>query len=633
MTRSNVVAASSLLLVGLTSPVSGDNWPGWRGDGSGVSHETELPEAWGPDSNILWKTRIEGSGISAPIVWGNRVFVTTAIEGSEASVSRWAVASLCSALLLLSIVAVVLGRRSPRDQRGLPVSSVLRVVGWLDRLAFLGGGLLFASVVTVLFYTEKRGYISGDVAAAWRVSGLIGVAGLVGVVGWFEMRSGWRLLGSCLLLTAAVLFYLFQPLNMSTEPMPLKKILSVCGPLSIAGAWHVLVFLVSRRGLRAQTPPVLRRASIWGAIGPTALFAATALQFAYINYLQPKVGLIRSVVCLDRDTGTVSWRRPALLAPAERKYYLNSYATPTPVTDGEYIVASFGHGIVGMDFDGHVLWRRLEPKYTQFLRYGSASSPVMNQHRVIHTFMAEWPGGGAPRDSDYAYQEHSYLIAMDKKTGETLWRIRPAGSHDSYGTPFLAGEEDTATLLLSTWEHVIAYDPQDGKQRWSCRIPIQQGVPSVVVDATAAYVIGGTHGPKAAVAIRRGGRGDITDTHKLWTLKKTIPQNSSPILYAGLLYWVTDFGIAVCVNPQSGDVVWKKRIGGHYLASPVAGDGKVYFVAEDGTVVVIQAGNIYKELARNHLGEAGCIATPAISDGKIFIRSEQTLFCIAHPGE
>jgi outer membrane protein assembly factor BamB len=182
-------------------------------------------------------------------------------------------------------------------------------------------------------------------------------------------------------------------------------------------------------------------------------------------------------------------------------------------------------------------------------------------------------------------------------------------------------------VLFSTNEHALAYDPRSGERIWSCRLSHTQPVSSIVSDGRQAYVVGGAHGPQAAVAIRLGGQGDITDTHVAWSVDRGIPSCASPVVYDGLFYMVADNGVATCVDAQTGEIVWQKRLRGEYLTSPIAGDGKVYFGATDGRYTVIAAGREFKQLAMNSVGEE-CYAPAAIAGGCIFLRGREHLYCI-----
>ena len=210
--------------------------------------------------------------------------------------------------------------------------------------------------------------------------------------------------------------------------MGLKKLSVISGPMVLAAVWYLGTFLLSRRyGINAMAG----KASIWHLTAPIALLLAVGLFFAFMIYLQPQAGYMRSIVCLDRETGKILWNRHGFHAAASRKFPSNSYATPTPVTDGRYIAAHYGPGMVCTDLEGSVKWIKMEPNYTKHLRYGAGASPIMFLNKVIYPFMAEFSGirQASGNVSD------SYLAAFDKETGEFLWRVQPPGAHDSYWNP------------------------------------------------------------------------------------------------------------------------------------------------------------------------------------------------------
>ncbi len=266
----------------------------------------------------------------------------------------------------------------------------------------------------------------------------------------------------------------------------------------------------------------------------------------------------------------------------------------------------------------------MEPNYARFVRYGASSSPVIFEDKVIYPFIAEVPGGKLGANE---HARHSYLRAVRVETGADAWEVRPPDAHDVYNTPLLTRLGGDPMLLFTSWGYTVAYDPRNGADLWSCQVPIEQAVPSIVCDDTTAYAIGGTHGLKGGLAIRLDGKGDVTDTHIAWKVSKLIPECSSPVLYNGLIYCITEKGALTCIEAKTGEQVWKHRIPGHYIGSPIAGDGKVYFPADNGEITVIEAGREFKMLARNSIGEKSA-SSPAVSAGVLFIRGKEHLFAI-----
>ncbi len=626
----------ALLVIGFVSErACADNWPAWRGDGSGVSAETGLPTEWSPHHNVRWKTRLEGQGISSPIVWGDRVFVTWAVDGVRNIVSEWAVALTgCALAILVGVAAVFIEplRQQIRPGGNSPGRQCVRIAR-VDRLAMLVVSLLFAVSIS-LGWIARESII--EQTEVWLIARWIGILGVLTIVGFVEVRSVCRPTAAGLLLTSATLLHVLNPIGVFGGRMDLAELLALSIPLTVAAIYLIVMFLLVRqraglspRALGDCDKPTVReqwRVSRWRLVGPLGVAASGILVVARIHYFKPEAEVQRGVSCFDIDTGAVQWRSEVLRARPEATYWTNSFATPTPATDGEHVIAHFGPGMACLDFNGTVLWRASEPQFHEFSRYGAAASPLIYGDRVIDAFMAEWTGKSEDAVSR-AYARHSHVTARRIDTGELLWQAVPPSAHDSYGSPVLARRADPPAVLFATWGHAVAYAPDSGRLMWECDVPMQQIVPSIVADEDRAYVLGGTHGPRGAVAIRLGGSGNVTETHVAWMLSKRIAQVSSPVLYKGLLFWVTDEGIASCVEAETGEFQWKARLDGHYSGSPVAGDDKVYYPGDDGDVTVVRAAREFEIVARNSINESSG-ASPAIANGCIFIRGEKHLFCI-----
>ena len=610
-----IVAAAGLLA---GHAASADNWPAWRGDGSGVSSETALPERWSRDANVAWKTRIPGEGISSPVVWGDHVFVTTANQGRSATVSHGLIFAIGGGLLLVALAGLVsLGRSGKRA-----ADSSTRPTGMLRTLSFLDRG---ATAVALALFLVGLALILGDsdladegsVNRTWLMSGVIGMVGLIGAVGILRPGSTWHFLGSVSLAAAGLFYLLAVPDTRGNNPIELPEVLVTSGPLFVAAAWGLLLVFLFRRG---GAPP---RAAAGAVVAALAILLLVALEFAFLNHLRSRIEFQRSVVAIDRNDGTILWQTPVFVALRGPKYVTNSYATPTPVTDGERVVVDFGLGLASLDFDGNIEWKIEEPEYFTFVRYGSGDSPVMWRDLLIYSFVPEFQG----EELGFGYSANGHLTALDKTTGETRWSIVPPGARDAYNTPLLVPINGRAAVVLLLNRIVVAYDARTGEEIWRCEVPITQGVPSMVSDARHVYAIGGTHGPKGAVAIRSRGTGNITKKNIAWTVNQGVPEVPSPVLYDGLLYMVTDSGVATCLDPRDGSRVWRKRLSGKYNASLLAGDGKVYFFATDGTTTVVRAGREFEEIAENELDEE-IMASPAVSGGQILLRTREHLYSL-----
>jgi hypothetical protein len=320
------------------------------------------------------------------------------------------------------------------------------------------------------------------------------------------------------------------------------------------------------------------------------------------------------VVCLRRGDGSVLWNKPVPVRlpeqPAIRENH--GYATSTPASDGERVYVFFGKsGVFAFDLDGGQLWHA--DVGSKLSGWGSAASPVLYGDLVIVN----------------ASVESEALVALDKRTGKEKWRA--SGIKESWNTPLLVPVGGGKTeLVVAIFGKVLGFDPASGEQLWSCATDIGwYMVPSLVAGDGVVYCIGGRTG--GALAVRTGGRGDVTQSHRLWTGRKG-SNVSSPILHDGHLYWAHEnLGIAYCAEAKTGTIVYEERLdgGGQVYASPVLADGKLYYVSRGGRTCVLAAGPKFEVLATNDLGRAGAFnASPAVAGGRLFLRSDRFLYCI-----
>jgi len=291
----------------------------------------------------------------------------------------------------------------------------------------------------------------------------------------------------------------------------------------------------------------------------------------------------------------------------------NSHASPTPVVDGDRVYVHFGaDGTAALDTAGKVLW-------TARLRYesqhGNGGSPVL--YRDLLIVSCDGNGGDA------------YVVALDTATGKTRWktnRRRPADQ--AYSTPLVirAGDRD---LLVSTGAYrAAAYEPLTGEEIW--RVSYDDGfsnVPRPVFGHGLVFLGTGFNAPKL-MAVRPDGRGDVTRTHVAWTVARGAPYTPSPILVGDELYYVSDTGVLTSVDAKTGRVIWQHRLGGNYSASPVFADGRLYFASEEGVTTVLLPGPSPRVVATNRL-DGSTLASMAVSNGSIFIRTDTSLYRIA----
>jgi outer membrane protein assembly factor BamB len=331
------------------------------------------------------------------------------------------------------------------------------------------------------------------------------------------------------------------------------------------------------------------------------------------------------VICLDTDQGNILWSKAvARQDPKTRRHIKNTYASETPVTDGKYIFAWFGPvGLYGVDFEGNVVWRRDLGPMPRQRGWGTASSPILFHNTVIVNC-----------DSD----GDSYIAAFDKATGEQVWRTERK-EDASWGTPFLFEAEGRATIVTNATRQVRGYEAATGKLLWECAGGSMITVPSPVAAQGLVFLSSGhnllPHRP--IIAVRPEASGDITpragqsqSQGVAWSHRGGGPYVTSPLALDEYLYVPQDNGSLTCYEARTGKTVYEaQKLGGRntITASPVAGDGKIYVLAENGECYVVRLGPQFEVLAANKLDEVFC-ASPAISGGKLYLRGRKHLYCI-----
>lgn len=333
-------------------------------------------------------------------------------------------------------------------------------------------------------------------------------------------------------------------------------------------------------------------------------------------------GRQRALMCFSRKDGALQWQKVTEYAEKESSYPGEPhYCSASPATDGERVVASFGSaGVVCYDLQGKLLWQRDLGKCEQI--WGNASSPILYQDLVIQNF---GPG------------ERTFLIALDKKTGRDVWKVDvPGGKYGtapsewtgSWSTPVIYRGAGRDELLLSWPETLRAYDPRTGKELWSCRGLGKLVYSSPLTSPEAIVAMSGFGGPY--LAVKTGGSGDVTETHRLWQDPKQQPQRvGSGVIVGDQIYILNATGIAQCINLKTGQVVWSERAGTGAWGSMVHADGRLYVTNQRGETVVLAAKPTFELLATNPLGERSQ-SSPAFSDGEIFIRTYGHLWCVSN---
>ena len=340
----------------------------------------------------------------------------------------------------------------------------------------------------------------------------------------------------------------------------------------------------------------------------------------------------RTLICFDRDDGKLLWQSGVSNVEKEVTHATNPYCAASPATDGERVIASFASaGLYCYDFDGKELWHRDLGKQAHI--WGNGASPIIYRDLCILNF---GPG------------ERTFLIALDKRTGKTIWQTDEPGGHygepkagesqasvwiGSWSTPIVIKTNEREELVMNWPRRVAAYDPKSGKEFWTCRglNPLAYTSPLYDQDTGIIVAMGGFNG--MALAVKAGGTGDVTETHRLWHHPKTKQRIGSGVIAGGHIYILNDPGVAECFELQTGKLVWEERPRGtgpksDSWSSMVLSGDKLYVVSQSGDTFVLRASPTFELLATNPLGET-TMSSLAISDGDIFIRTYKNLWCVS----
>ena len=320
-----------------------------------------------------------------------------------------------------------------------------------------------------------------------------------------------------------------------------------------------------------------------------------------------------SMLAFRRSDGMQLWEAFAPEGEAEWVHQKNGHASATPVTDGRLVYASFGNrGLVAFDLNGKLAWHRNVGQIDNY--HGPAGSPLLYKDRVI-LFQDGRQG--------------AFVAAFDARTGKQVWRT-PRTANVGWGTPVAIRVGSRDEIVVSSQYAVTAYDPDTGKELWRCDGNSFEVIPTPVVGHGLVFASSGRVGP--TLAIRPGGKGDVTRTHLAWVSPKGSPFVPSPLVYGDHLYTVNDMAsIVTCFEASTGKVLWQGRLGvaqrEGFSASPIGVDGKIFFTNDQGETFVLRAGPTFELLRTNKIGET-TLASPALVDGRWYIRTGRSLFAI-----
>jgi outer membrane protein assembly factor BamB len=342
-----------------------------------------------------------------------------------------------------------------------------------------------------------------------------------------------------------------------------------------------------------------------------------------------------ATLCIDQRMGKILWRRTVAPTEIEKVHEISSPAAPTPATDGERVYVYFGsYGLVSYDFDGKLLWERRLPLPQNI--YGAVASPIVAGDLLVLNHQGK----------------DAYLLGVNRRDGKTVWKTDRSKYQYGWSTPVYWRHDGIDEIIVlggdfGPNQRLMAYNLADGAERWwVAGLPpcgkstpvigsdmVFFAAPDIILEVEAekrnperaAQIY--ANNASRVMAIRPGGKGEVNQTHVAWTQTKGVPGVPSPLYYNGRLYTVQNGGIVFSRVAKTGELVYSGRTGamGYYYSSPVAADNKIYFASEEGVVVVLDGGEELKVLARNKL-DGQILATPAIVDGKIYLRTEDHLY-------
>lgn len=318
----------------------------------------------------------------------------------------------------------------------------------------------------------------------------------------------------------------------------------------------------------------------------------------------------RFLLALGREDGHILWKHAAPSPQeVEKLYWKNTFASSTMVTDGERVIAFLGNsGLVCCDLDGHRLWHTDLGLFPTM--HGPGTTPVLYDDLVI-----------VVQDQT---KGTSLCAAYDKRTGKQRWKVeRP--NQAGWSNPVLLCIDGQDELIYNGANIVISYEPATGKELWRVSGSSEESIPMIVSGGGMLFSMSGRNGPM--MAIRPGGRGDITTSHIAWRNERGGPHVPTPAYVDGRLFIVNDTGIATCLDATTGETVWQQRLRGRFSMSPLILGDKLLVISEDGVVTIFRASDSYESLEEHDLGET-VLATPAIVGGRIYVRTAENMLCL-----
>ena len=332
-------------------------------------------------------------------------------------------------------------------------------------------------------------------------------------------------------------------------------------------------------------------------------------------------GVSCRVICINRQDGSIAWSKEVHRQKPGPMRKQNSYATPTPVTDGKLVYSVFYDGtVIAVDFSGNIVWTNSEVKF--FSLHGLGASPILANDQIIMPF-----DGSSREETQVGWKvpwEKAVILSLDAEDGSVRWKGSRGKSRVGHVTPILV--DDDKQLISAGGDRVQGFDPNTGERIWSIYSQGEGVTPSPVVGDGLLYTSSGFEAPTLR-AIRLGGKGEVTNSHIAWEQKNGVAALASLLYVKPYLYSISRDNILHCLDAATGDIVWRERLTGTYSASPIYADGRIYILSAEGETLVLRPGAKYDEISRNDISDT-CNASMAISQGNFYIRSAKKLYCI-----
>ena len=370
---------------------------------------------------------------------------------------------------------------------------------------------------------------------------------------------------------------------------------------------------------RGRSSPILLGDRIWLT---TAIEQGVRRTQIGSDDMQTAEHVSLGAVCINRADGKILWHVTLFeVDTPDAVHWFNSWATPTPTIERDRLYCDFGtFGTACLDaVTGKTVWQTRLPLDHQV---GPGSSPILYQDLLLLV-----------RDG----RDAQYVTALNKDSGKAVWKTERPPIQASSGnlkkcfcSPLLFSAAGKTQMVVPGAHWVVSYDPISGKEYWRARHGDGFSIGASPVFGHGMVFFSTGCMKAQLLAVRADGQDDVTATHIAWRSPRQIPVMSSPVLVGDELYWVSDDGMASCAEAQTGQIHWQERLGGGHLATPIYAQGRLYFFGQDGKTTVLKAGTQLERLAENSL-EGPLIATPAIVDGAVFLRTDTHLYRIGKP--